>query len=73
MSLPALPNLTILVPEQAVVWGYTLAQLEADRKECRRATLVEMIALCDSLADGWGDVAEESGMCTVKNAIEELL
>lgn len=42
-------------------------------KQHRQAFLLEMIELCETLADGWGDVAEESGMHSVKLAIEKLL
>lgn len=42
-------------------------------KQYRQAFLLEMIELCETLANGWGDPAEESGMYRVKHAIENLL
>ena len=62
-GLPVPSNQGIITPTQA----------EADRKKYREELLIELITLCESLADGWGDPAEESGMYRVKQALEELL
>lgn len=44
MSLPPLPNRTILAPEQPEIWGYTLAQMQAYGQQCRAAGLEEAVS-----------------------------
>ena len=41
MSLPPLPNRTILAPEQPEIWGYTLAQMQAYGQQCREQALLD--------------------------------